>query len=539
MRRYGFTVPTARADRDAALAAQGGTELREGLSTVTRGTLFVIVTTLLLVLFNFVSRVLLTRTIGKDAWGSFSTVLALAAILTSVGTLGLPNAVARSLPYETSDDERRGIVRISLWVSVAAAASVAVALFGLSNELAPLLGGPRIALGLQFFSIAIAASIGSTIVASIFQGYSDVTPNALFVQVINPGLFLAFLGVAFVLPQGRLSYVESLAAYAIANAVTLVALLAYAMRRLPRQLGPGPIAPGSGGRLLRFAFPLLVAGAMASLAGFGDTLVLGAYHHLQVATYTASLTLARLLQVGINAAAYIYLPVAARFRRRDNSQAIRLTYTTVTKWMVLLSLPLFLLFVILPQRSLDFVYGPTYAAVLVPLQIAVSGAFLATLFGPGATTQVVYGRVRLLAYNSAAAGIADVGIAFALVPRFGAVGAAIAWGSANVLYAGLCLIEVARHDAVHPFHRHFAAPLFATLVPIGLLLAVFRASIPAWALPPIGLAAAGAFVLAVVVSGSLDDGDRLLLGAVEGLLGRPVPFVRRLARWSQRRRPNP
>jgi O-antigen/teichoic acid export membrane protein len=516
------------------VAAQGGDDLREGLSTVTRGTIVVIVSTLGLVLFNFLTRVLIVRSVSMADWSAFSLGLALAGILSSVGTLGLPSAVARSLPYAGSDAERRTIVRTSLWATAVSAAVLVVLLWTIAPRLSTLLGEPLLALGLQFFSLAIGASIFSTLLASIFQGYSDVVPNALFVQILSPGLFLVFLEAALFLPGGRLTYEGALAAYALANGVTLGAVALYTLRRLPRRLPPGPRAPEAQGRLLRFAAPLLVAGAMVSLAGFGDTVVLGIYHHAEVGTYTASLTLARLLQIGIGAASYIFLPVATRFLRRGNARAVQLTYATVTKWMVLLSLPLFFLFVVLPQRSLEFVYGGDYSVVVLPLQFAVTGAFAATLLGPGATTQIAFGRARLLAYNSVAAGASDVGIALALVPTYGYVGAAIAWGTSTALYAGLCLAELAFLDNIHPFRRSFVVPLLVSIV-LALLILPFRASIRPVELPLIGLLVAGLFVLAILGTGSIDEGDGLLLGAVEGMIGRPLGFLRRLGRWSLRR----
>jgi O-antigen/teichoic acid export membrane protein len=521
------------------VASESGADLRDGLSTVTRGTLFVIVSTVCLVGFNFLSRVLLVRSISNAQWGTFSFELALAGLLSAVGTLGLPSAVARSLPYAATDAERRTIVRTALWVSAVSAGIVAAVLWGIAGRVALFLGNPAVTIGLEFFSIAIATSIVSTLLASIFQGYADVTPNALFVQVLNPGLFVAFLGVSWVLPAVGLTYRSALAAYALANGLTLVAVTLYSLRHLAHHLPTGALAPEARDRLLLFAAPLFVAGAMVSLAGFGDTLVLEFYHHAEVGTYTASLTLARLLQIGINAASYIFLPVATRFLRRENSRAVGLTYATVTKWMALLSMPLFFLFFLLPQQSLDFVYKASYSEVVLPLQLTVVGAFAATVLGPASTTQIAYGRVRLLAYNSIAAGVADVAIAFLLVPKYGYVGAATAWGTANALYAGLCLAELAALDRIHPFRRHFVLPLAVSLLPLSLLILPFRSQIPVWSLPPLGLAIAGIFVVAVLATGSLDEGDRLLLGAVEHLIGRPLPIVRRLGRWYRRRNDAP
>ncbi len=517
------------------MAAQSGTDLRDGLSTVTRGTIFVIVSTLCLVLFNFLSRVLVVRSVSPADWSAFSLGLALSGLLAAVGTIGLPNAVARSLPYVATDEERRTIVRSGLLLSAAAAVAFGAGLAVLAQPIADALGTPSLGVGLLFFSVAIATTIVGTQIAAIFQGFADVAANALFIQIVNPGLFLAFLGVALALPHTGVTYASALASYALASAVTLAGLIVYALRRLPQRLTPGPLAPAATGRLVRLAVPLFVAGSMVSLAGFGDTLVLGVYHHTEVGTYTASLTLARLLQIGINAASYIFLPVAARFLRRGNTRAIGLTYGTVTKWMALLSTPLFLLFVLLPSRSLGFVYGANYTSVVLPLQLTVAGAFAATLFGPAASAQIALGHAELLAYNSVAAGIADVGIAIALVPSYGYVGAAAAWGCSTVLYAGLCLAELAALNGFHPFQRHFLVPLVATAVPMAALLYVVRHAIPEWALPPVGLVVAGCFAVVVLVTRSIDEGDRLLLGAVEGMVGRPLPFVHRLRRWYGRR----
>jgi len=316
--------------------------------------------------------------------------------------------------------------------------------------------------------------------------------------------------------------------------VTLVLLVVYTWRRLPRWLPSGPTAPEALGRLLRFAAPLFIVGVMASISGSGDTLILGIYHESAVGTYTASLTLSRLLPIGIGAAAYIFLPVASKFVRQGDRDSIQVTYATVTKWMVLFSLPLFLLFEFLPSESLGFVYGAGYSTVVVPLQISVVGAFALTLLGPATTAQVAYGQTRLLAYNAIVAGAADLGLSLVLIPPFGYAGAAVAWSSANVLFGVLSLAQVASLSGVHPFRRHFVVPLLATALPVGGALALLRPTLSYPALVGLGLGIAVLFVVLILATRSIDEGDRLLLEAVERLLGRPLPFVRRLGRFALR-----
>lgn len=518
------------------MATDSAAAVREGLSSVTKGTLFLLVSTLTLVGLTFVSRVIVVRGISPSEWSAYSFDLALAGVLSAVGSLGLPNSVARSLPYAPSDDERRTIIRATLWIGSAAAIVTSVLLYIFAQPIGDTLGSSEIAVGLEYFPIAVGATILSTLIASIFQGYEDVTPNALFVQIVNPALFVAFLTVAIALPPTGLTYIGTLVAYAASTAVTLGLLVAYLLRRLPKRIAPGPLAPAALPRFLRFTAPLFVVSVMVAVAGSGDTLVLGIYHHNDVGTYTASLTLARLLPIGIAAAAYIFLPVASKFFRQNEIASIGTTYTTVTKWMLLVSLPLFLLFFFLPSSSLGFVYGPKYTSIVVPLQISVTGAFVTTVLGPAPTAQVAFGQTGLLASNSIVAGIVDVVVAFALVPAYGYVGAAVAWGVASAAYTGLSAVQIAILSGIHPFHRHFVVPVAATAVPVGLALGLVHPTLPWWSLPILGFGIAGLFILLVVVTRSVDEGDRLLLEAVERLVGRPLPFVRRLGRYALRRR---
>lgn len=521
------------------MASASRSAVQEGLSTVTRGTLLLLVSTLCLVGLTFVWRVMLYRSFpsGSSDLNAFFFGLALAGLIGAVGTLGLPSAVARSIPYASTDAERRTIVRGTLLLGGAAAVASGVVLWVFAGTIGHALGQPAIGFGLRYFPIAVGTSILATLIASIFQGYEDVIPNALFVSILTPSLFVVFLGAAIFLPPFGISYTDALIAYVAANAVTLGLLVIYGLVRLPRRLPSGPQSPEALGRLLRFAAPLFVVSIMGTVTGSGDTLVLGVFHPGEIVTYTASLTLARLLQIGIGALGFIFLPVATKFLRHHDAPSIRLTYATATKWMILFSLPLFLLFFFLPGASLGFVYGPTYTGVVVPLQVVVLGAFLTTVFGPSTTTQVVYGQTRQLMYNAVAAGLVDLGVSFALVPAYGYSGAAIAWAASNITYTGLSLGQLAYLSEVHPFHRDFVVPLAATALPMGLVLALLASFLHSFALPAVGLGVAALFFLLVLVTKSVDEGDRLLLDAVERLLGVPLGRVRRIGRHGVRRRP--
>ncbi len=486
--------------------------------------------TLGLVLETFLARVLLAPALGPVRFGYFLLGLALAGLIATFGALGLPQTVARSLPFAKVADERRGIVRESVVLGVATAAVASGGLILLGFYIG--ISNTEFGLALIFFGASLFFSLVSSLIASIFQGHEDVYPNALFVQILNPLIFLAFLAAFWLAPPAGLSFTEALTSYLIANVITLVGLTLYAQQRLRRILPRGPRALGVRAKLLAFALPLFIVGIFSYVTQNGDTLLLGIFHINTVGLYGAPLTLARLLQVGLGSLAYIFLPVTSRFVASDNPEAVRTTYTTVTKWTVLTSLPLFLVFFFLPAESLGFVFGHSYIGETLPLQILVVGAFLSVVVGPAVAVMVSTGRTRLLTYNTIISAATDVVLSLLLIPPLGVLGAAIAWATANALFTTLAAVEIAVLDRVHPFQRHYVVPLLATGIPLAIALVfVSTVTVPNWGLVALVLGIALVFVLLVVVTGSIDDGDRLLLEVVENTLGRRLPLLRRFGRW--------
>jgi O-antigen/teichoic acid export membrane protein len=508
------------------------TRARDGLHSVTRGTLVLLLGTVGFIAANFVARVILVRNLGPLEFSEFYLALTLAGLLTALGQLGIPQAVARSISFSPDPAARRGIVRAGFRVGIPLAIGAGVAMYLISIPIANQFHSPLLALALEFFSVEVAASILANQFASVFQGFEDVKPNALIVNILTPLLFIAFLVVFTTTGPGGfpLGYPGALLAYTLSNVFGLAAIFVYFERRAHRTLPPGPRDARAGRAMLWFAVPLFAVGILSFLAGALDTLLLGFFHNSEAGTYGADLSLARLVPVGMGALSYILLPVLAKFARSEDPAAARVVYATATKWMAVLSLPVFLVFFFFPGPSLAFVYKAIYAQSTRPLQILVLGSFLGTIIGPATTAQVSFGMTRSLLYNNLAAALADGVLGLLLIPTYGTVGAAIAWAVAVVLVPALSIAELAYVYGFHPFLRPYVLSLLVTGVPFALLFARFPLVPGNGLLIVLVLLVALAFVLVVVLTRSIDWGDRILLEAVESMIGRRVPGARWVAR---------
>jgi O-antigen/teichoic acid export membrane protein len=511
--------------------ADSSERTRDGLTSVTRGALVTLLGTLGSVSLLFLSQVILVRKLSVPSFGTFSLSITIVGLLSAVGTLGLPQAVARNLAFVSSPNDRRAIIRAAFRYLLPATAALGLGVFLLAYYIGPTYNDPQLALTLEIFSVVVVLGVPATLIAAIFQGFEEALPNAIFVQVLNPLLFIVFLlSTEAFLPLGQ-QYVGALVSYVVADAVVIALLLLYYRFRISRLLPRVPPTVGYGSRLLVFALPLLVVGALTSVSGSADTLILGFLHRPQVGYYTAALRLARLLGLGLSSLGYIFLPVAARFLGNRDSSSLKMTYATATKWTLVVSLPLFLVFFFFPSESLGFVYGARYSATVLPLRIVVLGGFVSSLFGPASAAQIAFGRTQMVLLNTVIAAGADVGLGLALIPAHGSVGAAVAWAVSSVLFPLLSTVELALLEGLHPFERHYLLPLAATGVPAGLVFGLSSFHPSDAALVALALGLSLAFILVVLGTRSVDRGDRLLLEAVERFLGRPLPVIRRVGRW--------
>jgi O-antigen/teichoic acid export membrane protein len=510
----------------------------ESYLSIGRGTLLLVLGTLVLFAASFASRVLIAQEFTLGDWGVFNLGLAVTGLLSVVSLFGLDQAAARSLSYERDPATRRSIVRYSVAAAAAAAAIATTALFALAGPLAALFRAPSLAPVLELFSFAVGFQLLGLILAALFQGCEDAGPNALFNQMVNPVLFVVFVSLAVVFHGG---FEAVIVGYVAAAGLSVGALGVYAFRRLPGRIppvaGPLPSAP----RLWPLAISFWGVGSLAFATAFVDTLVLGLVRPAEtVGIYSAAMVLGRVLLVGNGALTYIYLPVAARFARERNGTMLRATYLTGTRWSLLIVTPFVLLFTFLPRASLGEVFGTAFAAGALPLQLLAVAAFLSVLVGPANACLAGLGETRALLGTTVASAAINLGLSVGLSPAFGAVGAAIAWGVARVAYPTLGLVVLNRRYGISPFQPAVLRPLaltFAITIPLFLALAV--RGVPPWAVFPLAGVGVAVPLLALVVTRSLLPGDLAVVHGLERLLDRPLPGLRAFLEQRMSRAPRP
>lgn len=157
--------------------------------------------------------------------------------------------------------------------------------------------------------------------------------------------------------------------------------------------------------------------------------------------------------------------LSALLARQQHHRAADL-YQTSTRWLMLASWPLYLVFAVFPATVLN-IFGPRYTSGASALAV-LSLAMLVNL-GTGNVTVVLLmgGRSSWSAINAGAALAINIGLNLLLIPHMGILGAAIAWAASILVDNGAAMVEIRWVMGLAPFGADYWLAAGATVACFG------------------------------------------------------------------------
>jgi len=127
------------------------------------------------------------------------------------------------------------------------------------------------------------------------------------------------------------------------------------------------------------------------------------------------------------------MPLASRMFARKEWQGINDLYWQSATWIAMISFPVFLVTFSLAQPLTVLLFGERYADSAMILALLALGYYFNAALGFNGLTLRVFGKVRYLFVADLIMAAATLGVNLALIPRYGALGAAI--GTCGTLIA--------------------------------------------------------------------------------------------------------
>ncbi len=450
-----------------------------------RGSTLLLVGQLLAKGVNFGVQVLIVRYLSKTDYGAMAYALSIVALGTSIAVFGLDRAVTRFVPiyHEKRDyDKLFGTIIMVVGVVLALGMVLPLLFYVFQGLVAQQFSRDPKSLALLLVLIfLIPVSAFDNLLIGMFAVFAS--PRSIFFRrhMLAPGLRLVVVLLLVLLR----SDVYFLASGYLAASVVGITVYSTMLFRILRQQG---LFQHFNPRTLKlpwrevfsFTVPLLTSDVLYLVMNTMDAVVL---EHSRSAADVAALRAvdptAVLNSLVMTSFTMLFTPLAARMFARNDREGINNLYWQTAIWIAVFTFPIFVVTFSLAQPITVLLYGSRYAQSGIILALLSLGYYFDAALGFNGLTLKVYGKLRYSVVINILAGLFNLGAILVLIPRYGAVGAAIGTCSALIFHNILKQAGLRLGTGINLFERrYFRVYLIITLSALCLFLVQWVTSLP-------------------------------------------------------------
>ena len=503
-------------------------EVTKSLRSIAKGTIFSSVGIFLALFLSFLQRWAIIRVTTPEEYGLYSLSLAVIAIFLSIGGLGLHDGIARviSLHSSVKSDVSRANVFSSLIFLSSVSGGLCLLLLILTSPYISSFFGKDITWIVQVISISLPFSLLLDFLISFFRGIEKAEVKVVFNDVLRNFIFLSILVAIFL---KKMPFHSVIIGYVISFVLSAVSILFYTFYKVgsPQVQKTIPIAE----EMIVFSLPLLGGSLFQLITAWADTLLLGVFKSSgEIALYNAALPTSRLIQVFLGALLFIYMPVATSLFSRGLYPEMKKVYAVVSKWVLFLTIPLFLVLFFNTEILFQFLYGYKYLPAVLPFRIIAVGYLLHTAFGPNGGALIAMGKTRIMMGATILTALTNLMANLLLIPPMGIKGAAISMLITLITASVIRGAALYVLSGIHPLEWNYVKPLLLSFPFIGgcqIVLERFVA-LEVWMLPFLLVMYTFLYGFCMILTRSVDQEDIWMLITVEKRLGVEFTFLKRI-----------
>lgn len=306
-------------------------------------------------------------------------------------------------------------------------------------ELVPALRG--FAAALPFYSMLL-------LLTACARGLRHIGYYSGMTQMLHPLMVLVFVASGFAMGM-KLDGV--LWGFGISTALACTLMFMGLRRLFPSLLSLRQGFHFAGSRILTFSAQVLFKDLSSRILTHLDRLMLGILGVASdVGIYGMSAFIGHRIDFFQRMFNGIFAPMIADLYNHDKRSEMVRIFQTVSKWTLLLTLPVFYTFIFLGYAILEL-FGREFNAGWATLIVLSLGNLINIGVGPVGHMLMMTGRPGLELINSWASGLSNIVLNLWLIPRYGAFGAALATAMTVTMLNLIRLSEVYHIHRCYPF----------------------------------------------------------------------------------------
>jgi O-antigen/teichoic acid export membrane protein len=498
----------------APVLAPEASEFRSRIFSISRQSFVYFVGTILTATAGYFFKIYLARALGPEALGLYVLGITVIAFIGVFNSAGLPSAAAKFVSAYSAQGEYSklsGFLRDGLTLLLVLNVVLGTALLIVGPWLViHLYHAPRLSRYLWAFSAIMTLGVLNLFLGQVMAAYRDVARRTVITQFIgtpaNIVIAIALISLGF----GLTGY---LVAQVASAALVFMLLGALVWRMTPKSVAPVRASFCLERQVLSFsAVACGIAGLQFALAQT-DMIVLGHYASVrQVGVYAVAMTLVGFVSIALDSVNQIFSPIIAELHASENHALLQQLYSTLTKWIVVLTFPLALTLMLF-SHGLMSIFGAGFQPGAVVLVLGTCGQIFNCAVGSVGYLLIMSGNqtefIRIQVVNAALL----IGLNFVLVPRLGITGAAIAMTTTTITTNLWALASVRRLLKLFPYHTGYLRlimPVLVTTISIFAVSQIFSGVQAQWKIAGMGLVLGYAIFFGLVFLVGFENQDRQL-----------------------------
>ncbi|MFC7202644.1 flippase [Haloferax namakaokahaiae] len=502
-------------------------DIAESIGSLAESAVLMMVGSLVGRSLGLVAETLIARELGPELFGGVALAYTIVMTSGNIILLGIHDGVTRLTSAETNSSDKLEFV-LAGGITAALAGTIGMIFMGLFSEgLAQIMNQRSLARYLLFIApYLILFPLSKIIIATLRaegRSVATVLSRAIAARLGGVGILVCLLFFGWT-TGAAITYWLSV------PTIIILAGGGFVIRSESIEIEDFSLpSKDSFSNLWQFSWPLALSSIVFLLLSQFDVLMIGYFLDASsVGNYRAIQPLRQAATVVLTSFSFLFLPLATRSYEQGEFSELNRLFTTITKWSVVITLPVILMFVFAADEVVSILFGPAYGNAALPLSILSGGLFLRALVGPNGDVVKAIGHTRFELYS----GLSGVAVNFCLnillIPAYGIAGAAVATVCGYAVYNLLELYLIYREIGISPFSIDILKPVIACTLVVWAFYSHIQVDSKIVSIIVVGVTSAGVTVVSLVATKSIEETDLLLVDRLESRLGRELKRTRQI-----------
>tara|TARA_Y100000310_G_scaffold82857_1_gene79486 strand:- start:37883 stop:39403 length:1521 start_codon:yes stop_codon:yes gene_type:complete len=412
------------------------------LDKIVSGASIVFIGMIISKLLSYVYRLIIAR-IGVSEYGLFSLGLGIIGIIIGISLFGLQRGVLRYVSYYRGKEDLgsvKGAIVYSLKISFMISFVLGILLFLLSDFIAlNYFNNTNLSFILKILAIVIPINVINEVSLHAILGFQKIKYVVISKNII---LNLVKVLLTLILLYFSISIIGIAVVYVISFLISLIFSLYFLERKVFPIIRSKIKSIYVGKEIFSFSWPLVFSSFAMMIMGWSDTIMIGLFKTVrEVGLYNTALPTAQILYTIPQGLAFLVVPTLTYLFSKKDMNEFKLVYKSTTKWIFIINIILFSIFILFPKEIITILFGAEYSIASSSLVILSMGLFLNYSFILTNYIPTVTNRTKLELLNISSGAILNIILNIILIPKYGIIGAAVATSISFLLTSVLYFIE--------------------------------------------------------------------------------------------------